>query len=160
MYMAYGYGGINLNGWFFGPTGGPAYPWNFVTGEMNNPDGPDGLGWLATLLGWLLLLIIGLALSPLLLGYYFSPHNLSQNKFYWDEIYYALVVWPLKRLAWLSDWCDHWLVDGTVNFLGWLPRAIGSLLRSLQMGLTPFYALAMVLGLVVMLAMGAVWVAG
>jgi hypothetical protein len=51
MYMSYSYGGINLNGWFFGPTGGPAYPFNFVTGEMNNPDGPDWLGWISTAAG-------------------------------------------------------------------------------------------------------------
>ena len=43
---------------------------------------------------------------------------------------------------------------------GRLPPAIGSLLKSLQMGLMPFYALAMVLGLVVMLAMGILWVVG
>ena len=51
MYMGYTYGGINLNGWFFGPTGGPAYPFNFITGELNNPDGPDWIGWLSTGIG-------------------------------------------------------------------------------------------------------------
>jgi hypothetical protein len=51
MYMSYSHGGINLNGWFFGPAGGPAYPFNFVTQEMNNPDGPDWTGWIATGVG-------------------------------------------------------------------------------------------------------------
>jgi hypothetical protein len=51
MYMSYSYGGINLNGWFFGPAGGPAYPFNFVTQELNNPDGPDWTGWIATGVG-------------------------------------------------------------------------------------------------------------
>lgn len=51
MYMSYSYGGINLNSWFFGPTGGPAYPFNFVTQELNNPDGPDWTGWIATGVG-------------------------------------------------------------------------------------------------------------
>ena len=119
-----------------------------------------GLGWLASLLGWLMVLVVGLVLSPLLFVYYFSPLGLSQNKFYFDEIYTWLVVQPLERLAWFSAWCDNWLIDGVVNFLGWLPRAVGSGLRSLQMGLVPFYALAMVLGLVVMLAMGVFWMAG
>ena len=50
-WMAYSYGGINLNSWFFGPTGGPAYPFNYISGEMNNPDGPDWVGWLSTLAG-------------------------------------------------------------------------------------------------------------
>lgn len=51
MYMSYSYGGINLNSWFFGPAGGPAYPFNFVTQELNNPDGPDWTGWIATGVG-------------------------------------------------------------------------------------------------------------
>jgi len=118
------------------------------------------LGWLARLIGFVLLVIIGILLLPLLLGYYLSPHNLSQNKFYFDEIYYWLVVRPLEGLAWLSGLADDWLVDGAVNFIGWLTRALGSLLRSLQMGLVPFYALAMVLGVAVMLAVRMLWSAG
>jgi NADH-quinone oxidoreductase subunit L len=116
-----------------------------------------GLGWLMALIGYGLLLAVGLLLSPLLLGYYISPYNLSVNKFYFDPIYDVLAVRPLKLLAWLCDVADRWLIDGLVNFIGWLPRAAGSLLRSLQMGLVPFYALAMVLGLVVMLAVRVLW---
>lgn len=118
-----------------------------------------GLGWLATLIGYVLLFIVAVILSPLLIGYYVSPYKLSENKFYFDQIYYVLVVKPLEILAWLADVADRWLIDGLVNFLGWLPRAAGSLLRSLQMGLVPFYALAMVLGLVVMLAVKVIWAA-
>ena len=51
MYMSYSYGGINLNSWFFGPAGGPAYPFNFITQELNNPDGPDWTGWISTGVG-------------------------------------------------------------------------------------------------------------
>ncbi|MBI2503777.1 MAG: hypothetical protein HYW07_11170 [Candidatus Latescibacteria bacterium] len=51
LHMSYAYGGINLNGWFFGSEGGPVYPFNFVSGELNNPDGPDWAGWLSTLSG-------------------------------------------------------------------------------------------------------------
>jgi NADH-quinone oxidoreductase subunit L len=115
------------------------------------------LGWLARLAGWALVLAIALILSPLLIGYYISPYNLSERKFYFDEIYRTLVVRPLEFAAALSDLIDRWLIDGLVNFLGCLPRAVGSLLRSLQMGLVPFYALAMALGLVVMLAALAMW---
>ena len=115
------------------------------------------LGLLVRVLGGLLLLIIALILSPLLLVYYLSPYKLSQKKFYFDEIYTALIVWPLEKLAWFTGAVDNYLVDGTVNFIGWLTRAVGSLLRSLQMGLVPFYALAMVLGLVVMLAVRMIW---
>ncbi len=51
LHMSYTYGGINLNGWFFGSEGGPVYPFNYISGELNNPDGPDWTGWLATLSG-------------------------------------------------------------------------------------------------------------
>jgi len=61
MHMSYAYGGINLNGWFFGPTGGPAYPWNYVTGELNNPDGPDWIGWISTGVGASVMALLMLA---------------------------------------------------------------------------------------------------
>ena len=38
----------------------------------------------------------------------FGPlYKLSLNKFYFDEIYTALIVAPLRGLAWLSNWFDQ-----------------------------------------------------
>ena len=51
----------------------------------------------------------------------------------------------------LLDVVDQWLVDGLVNFIGRVPPAMGSLMRSLQTGMVQFYALAMVLGGLVLL---------
>jgi NADH-quinone oxidoreductase subunit L len=86
-----------------------------------------------------------------------SPYKLSQNKFYWDEIYNGIIVRPLRGLAVASYAVDRWFVDGIVNFVGWVPRVIGSLMRSLQIGLVPFYALAMVLGVLTLLAARMLW---
>ena len=86
-----------------------------------------------------------------------SPYKLSQNKFYWDEIYNGIIVQPLRGLAVASYAVDRWFVDGIVNFVGWVPRVIGSLMRSLQIGLVPFYALAMVLGVLTLLAARMLW---
>jgi len=61
LYLSYTYGGINLNGWFFGPTGGPVYPFNYITGELNNPDGPDLIGWVSTLSGGGIMVLLMLA---------------------------------------------------------------------------------------------------
>ena len=47
---------------------------------------------------------------------------------------------------------DRWIVDGLVNLCGYIPVAVGSLMRSLQMGLVQFYALSMVLGVLILLA--------
>ena len=43
------------------------------------------------------------------------------------------------------------MIDNLVNLCGWIPRGLGLMLRPLQVGLVPFYALAMVLGLLVLI---------
>ncbi|HTN74083.1 MAG TPA: proton-conducting transporter membrane subunit, partial [Pirellulaceae bacterium] len=116
-----------------------------------------GLGWLAMLLGDALLLIALILSAPLLLGSFLSPYRLSYNKFYFDEIYNALIVWPLRLLANFAYWLDRNLIDGLVNLCGKLPVVFGGLMRSLQMGLMQFYALAMVLGVIVLLAARLLW---
>ncbi|MGQ9575261.1 MAG: NADH-quinone oxidoreductase subunit L [Thermoguttaceae bacterium] len=78
-------------------------------------------------------------------------YSLSAGKFYFDQTYQLLVVCPLERFARLCAWADHFLVDGLVDLIGLVPAGLGFMLRSLQGGLIPFYALAMVLGLLVLL---------
>jgi len=76
--------------------------------------------------------------------------QLSQNKFYFDELYMVFFVWPLRVLAWISYAIDRFVIDGLVNLTGLIPRIGGALLRSLQTGMVQFYALAMVLGMLVL----------
>jgi NADH-quinone oxidoreductase subunit L len=77
---------------------------------------------------------------------------LSRNKFYLDEIYESLFVWPLRSLAALSRFLDLGLIDGMfVRSIGNLPAIAGRLPRPIQNGLVQFYALAMTLGLAVLL---------
>jgi len=52
----------------------------------------------------------------------------------------------------LSYVVDRFFVDGLVNLCGKLPAVVGYMLRSLQNGMVQFYALAMMLGLLVLLA--------
>lgn len=82
-----------------------------------------------------------------LLGLY----RLSHGKFFFDQIYNALVVWPLEGLARLCDWIDRHVIDAVVNACGQVPVILGATVRSLQVGLIQFYALAMVLGLLVLI---------
>jgi NADH:ubiquinone oxidoreductase subunit 5 (subunit L)/multisubunit Na+/H+ antiporter MnhA subunit len=78
--------------------------------------------------------------------------DLSRNKFYLDEVYAALLVWPLSGLASLSRFLDWGLIDGLlVGGLGKLPALAGRLPRPIQNGLVQFYALAMTLALGVLL---------
>ena len=73
-------------------------------------------------------------------------YALSHGKFFIDEIYAALIVRPLEAFAGLLALIDTYVIDGTVNVVGALPRAVGSLFRPLQDGLVQFYALVMALG--------------
>jgi NADH-quinone oxidoreductase subunit L len=110
-----------------------------------------GLGWLVRFLGNVLLLVVLTLSAPLLLGRFVSPYRLSFGKFFFDEIYNALVVTPLRWAARFFDLVDDWVVDGLVNAVGRVPPMIGNLMRSMQTGLVQFYALAMVLGGLVLL---------
>jgi NADH-quinone oxidoreductase subunit L len=78
--------------------------------------------------------------------------DLSRNKFYLDEVYATLFVWPLSGLASLSRFLDWGLIDGIlVSGIGKLPALAGRLPRPIQNGLVQFYALAMTLALAVLL---------
>ncbi len=73
-------------------------------------------------------------------------YALSYGKFFIDEVYSLMIVRPLEGLAWLCSVIDTYLIDGTVNLFGLLPRWVGYVFRPLQGGLVPFYALVMALG--------------
>ncbi|MBS0211081.1 MAG: NADH-quinone oxidoreductase subunit L [Planctomycetes bacterium] len=87
----------------------------------------------------------------------FRLYWLSYNKFFLDQIYDALVVFPLRVLAWISYWLDRWVIDGLVNLVGRIPPIIGAGLRTLQGGLAQFYALAMMLGLLILMGTMLLW---
>jgi NADH-quinone oxidoreductase subunit L len=76
---------------------------------------------------------------------------LSYGKFFIDQIYYAFIVFPLQIFAKLCYAVDQYLIDGLVNLIGKIPPAFGSLMRSLQTGMVQFYAIMMVLGLLVLI---------
>ncbi|MCA9161463.1 MAG: NADH-quinone oxidoreductase subunit L [Planctomycetales bacterium] len=115
------------------------------------------LGWLASLIGQVLLLVVLILTAPILLGLFLTPYRLSVRKFYFDEIYNLLVVVPLRFGARVLYAIDRWLIDGVVNLCGRLPVAFGGLMRSLQMGLVQFYALSMMLGVLVLLLVKVLW---
>ncbi|HEY4761590.1 MAG TPA: proton-conducting transporter membrane subunit, partial [Thermoguttaceae bacterium] len=81
----------------------------------------------------------------------FGLYQLSYGKFFFDPLYYAFVVLPLEFFAWLCAWFDRVVIDGLVDFCGFIPKWIGSRLRPLQGGLIQFYALAMVFGVLILM---------
>jgi NADH-quinone oxidoreductase subunit L len=74
-------------------------------------------------------------------------YRLSLNKFYCDEIYAALLVAPLRGLAWLSYWIDRTIIDPIVDGLARIPRVLSGMPRLMHNGLVPSYAMIMWLGL-------------
>jgi NADH-quinone oxidoreductase subunit L len=80
--------------------------------------------------------------------------TLFANRFYIDQLYAALIVRPLEFVAMLAAMADRYLVDGLVDLVARVPLALGSVVRSLQSGLVQRYALAGVIGtLLIVLAL-------
>jgi NADH-quinone oxidoreductase subunit L len=74
---------------------------------------------------------------------------LSRNKLYVEDAYEAAVVKPAEGLAVLAKAFDG-LLDGVARLLSAVPRFFGQWVRPIQNGLVQFYALAMILGLSVL----------
>jgi NADH-quinone oxidoreductase subunit L len=102
----------------------------------------------------------GLAQANFMAGVLKPLYVLSHRKFFIDEIYQATIVWPLRMLATIGYWVDRYVIDALVNLIGALPGAGGWMLRSLQNGMVQFYALAMILGLLVLIGALALWPVG
>jgi NADH-quinone oxidoreductase subunit L len=92
-------------------------------------------------------LVGGLTGLMKLLGVY----QLSFGKFFFDPLYDYCIVLPLTLFASACAWFDNWFIDGLINVVGLLPKWLGSALRPLQGGLIQFYALAMILGILIFL---------
>ncbi len=82
---------------------------------------------------------------------------LSLGKMFIDPIYLVLFVWPLRLVSWLSALFDQWVIDGLVNLCGKIPLKVGEALRHLQTGMVQFYAIAMVLGVLVLIGTLLIW---
>ena len=78
-------------------------------------------------------------------------YQLSFGKLFFDPLYDWLIVMPLDMFARICGWFDNHGIDGVVDAIGQIPRWLGAVLRPSQGGLIPFYALAMVLGVLIFL---------
>ena len=72
--------------------------------------------------------------------------TLFANRFFLDQIYTALVVRPLEAVAVAAAACDRYLIDGLVDGVARVPGVVGAGVRRLQSGLLQRYALAGVMG--------------
>lgn len=78
--------------------------------------------------------------------------NISYNKFYFDEIYDAIIRRPLDSLStFFYRVVDNKIVDGIVNGLGWGTTEASKALRLVQSGNVGFYIFMMVIGIISLL---------
>jgi NADH-quinone oxidoreductase subunit L len=78
-------------------------------------------------------------------------YRFLRDKWRWDELYNGAIVQPLSRLA-TELWrvVDVRIIDGAVNGVGYGIGAISQRLRHVQTGLVTNYALAIALGMVLL----------
>ena len=98
LHLAHEYGGINLNGWFFG--GGTRAPFDYITTKLNAPTGPNISGWVHTFLGGGIMALLVLARHTLLwwplhpIGYPIGAVWLM------DQLWFSIfLAWLVKLLA-------------------------------------------------------------
>ena len=82
-------------------------------------------------------------------------YKLSYNKLYFDEVYDAIIVNPLKGLSRVFyNTIDRSGIDKIVNSVGRLTINTSSALRQLQSGHLTFYVFVMVIGVVLVVLYG------
>lgn len=80
--------------------------------------------------------------------------TLFANRMYIDQLYSAVIVKPLEVIAAIAAFLDRNLIDGLVDLVARLPLGLGAVVRHLQSGLVQRYALAGVIGtLLIVLAL-------
>jgi NADH-quinone oxidoreductase subunit L len=123
---------------------------------------PGWLPWLATLVaaigigGAWLLYGEGKTEKAAALQKAFGPlHAVVQNKFYIDELYLFITHKIIfNGIAAPIKWFDRNVVDGAMNFCGWLLHLGGKGVRLVQNGELHLYLGATVIGLIALLLMG------
>ncbi len=80
--------------------------------------------------------------------------TLFARRFFIDEIYSGFIVKPLELIATVAAFLDRHLIDGLVDGIARIPLGCGAVIRRAQSGLLQRYALAGVIGtLLIVLAL-------
>jgi NADH-quinone oxidoreductase subunit L len=170
-----------IGGWLAAPAlwGGPDYFANFLAPVFGSPAGPEAVSEGAVGAHQLEMLLAGVAVGAALIGlvvaywlYLKRPgkadglaHSLKPayttllNKYYVDELYAAVVVRPLLWISTNVLWkaADVGGIDGAVNGIADGARAIGDGVRHAQSGNTRSYAVWVVVGAIVIIAVIFFW---
>lgn len=93
--LAYTYGGMNLNSWYF--VGGPKAPYDYVSSHMNHPQGSNILGWFCRI-GGVILMGIFMLMRYRFLWWPFHPLGFAIGGVLWIQMLWfsIFLVWILK----------------------------------------------------------------
>ncbi|WP_124728478.1 NADH-quinone oxidoreductase subunit L [Staphylospora marina] len=145
---------------FMNVPGEHLHHWLTGAGSLS-ADSPDGPLWIPVLSTVVSLAGIGLAwlmygkrsLSPdKVAGSVPLLHRVLYRKYYVDELYKGILVWPLKFFGWFLTGFDRFVIGGLVLLQAWVFRALGAVASRLQNGQAQTYALVSLVGLVLLLA--------
>jgi len=173
-----------IGGWLAAPAlwGGSNYFANFLAPVFGSPAGPEAVSEGAVGARQLELVLAGVSVGAALIGlavaywlYLKRPgkadglaHSVKPayttllNKYYVDELYAAVVVKPLLWISTNVLWktADVAGIDGAVNGIADGARAIGDGVRHAQSGNTRSYAVWVVVGAIVIIAVIFFWPSG
>ena len=94
----------------------------------------------------------GLGLDEILRERLGKVYTIWEHKYYWDEMYDRVVVRPLLFMASVFARFDKRVVDGIVNGVASLTQQVALTLRYLQTGVVTHYAIAVVVGVILVLS--------
>jgi len=168
-----------IGGWLAAPAllGGPDYFASFLAPVFASPQAAEAVNEAAAHQLEIILAIVAVASALIGLGVAFwlyirqpgkreqiakslqPVYNTLLNKYYVDEFYAAVVI---KPLMWISTnvlwkWVDVAGIDGTVNGIATGATSIGDTVRHAQSGNTRSYAVWVVIGALVIIAVIFFW---
>jgi len=168
-----------IGGWLAAPAllGGPDYFASFLAPVFASPQAAEAVNEAAAHQLEIILAIVAVASALIGLGVAFwlyirqpgKPEQIAKslqpvyntllNKYYVDEFYAAVVI---KPLMWISTnvlwkWVDVASIDGTVNGIATGATSIGDTVRHAQSGNTRSYAVWVVIGALVIIAVIFFW---
>jgi NADH-quinone oxidoreductase subunit L len=170
-----------VGGWFAAPAflpGGTDYFAKFLQPVFRNVEVAGGEAAAHSLEIWLAAIAVAVALAGALFAYWlylkrperadglaksFKPaYTTLLNKYYVDELYAAAVVQPLLWISTNVLWktADVAGIDGAVNGIAEGAKAIGDGVRHAQSGNTRSYAVWVVVGALVVIAVIFFWPSG
>ena len=168
-----------IGGWLAAPAlwGGPDYFTSFLAPIFASPQAAEAVNEAAAHQLELILAVVAVASALIGLGVAFwlylrqpgKPEKIAKslqpvyntllNKYYVDELYAAVVIKPLMWLSTEVLWkiIDVAGIDGTVNGIATGATSIGDTVRRTQSGNTRSYAVWVVIGALVVIALIFFW---